>query len=300
MSEGKRAGSGPAVGISYPRGAVSLAVFSVLLASSGAWAQGALPQSAAAKCDRAQFRVILDVGHSVEVPGARSARGVPEYEFNLRLAELIERNLRDAGFGNTVLLVTAGPARPSLIARVESANRSPAHLFLSIHHDSVPDRLLESWEHDGKQRGFSDRFKGHSIFISYENSDPSGSLLFARLLGSQLKSRGLHYTPHYTEPFMGYRQRELIDAKAGVYRYDQLIVLKDTRMPAVLLEAGLIINRDEELLLASPEHQARISAAVSEAVEKFCALRLPRKSGPMARRPPPAAPRREAAPLEPR
>ena len=55
---------------------------------------------------------------------------------------------------------------------------------------------------------------------------------------------------------MGNRRRELLDAQAGVYRYDQLIVLKDTRMPAVLLEAGSIVNRDEELLLATPERQA--------------------------------------------
>jgi N-acetylmuramoyl-L-alanine amidase len=46
-------------------------------------------------------------------------------------------------------------------------------------------------------------------------------------------------------------------------------------MPAVLLEAGLIINRDEELLLRSPEHRSLITAAVAEAVEKFCAARAP-------------------------
>jgi N-acetylmuramoyl-L-alanine amidase len=274
----------------------------MLLAPSAAWAQGASPpKSDQSNCDRAQFRVIVDVGHTAEVPGAKSARGLTEYEFNLRLAQLIERHLLDAGFGKTLLLITPGPARRSLVERVERANKSPAHLFLSIHHDSVPNSFLEKWEYGGNEHGFSDRFKGHSIFISYDNSDPQGSFLFASLLGNQLKSRGLQYTPHYTQPFMGYRQRELIDAKAGVYRYDQLIVLKDTRMPAVLLEAGSIINRAEELLLAGAERQSLISAAVTEAVEKFCAARLPRKSEQMARQPrPAAAPRREAAPLEPR
>ncbi|HEY2136487.1 MAG TPA: N-acetylmuramoyl-L-alanine amidase, partial [Xanthobacteraceae bacterium] len=66
-------------------------------------------------------------------------------------------------------------------------------------------------------------------------------------------------------------------------RYDQLIVLRHTRMPAVLLEAGSIVNRTEELLLATPEHQALISAAVVEAVDAFCATRS--KAG----RPPTAA-----------
>jgi N-acetylmuramoyl-L-alanine amidase len=44
-------------------------------------------------------------------------------------------------------------------------------------------------------------------------------------------------------------------------------------MPAVLLEAGSIVNRDEELVMQTPERQALISAAATEAVEKFCATR---------------------------
>jgi len=282
----------------------AVVVFSMLLLQGAlhpAWAQADSPaRSAGASCDRARFRVILDVGHTAEVPGARSARGVPEYEFNLRLAQRIERELIDAGFGNIVVLITEGRARPSLAKRVASANRRPAHLFLSIHHDSVPDSFIEKWEYEGTERRFSDRFKGHSIFVSYDNQDRTGSLLFGGLLGAQLRAGGLQYTPHYTEKFMGRRQRQLVNAAAGVYRYDQLIVLRNTQMPAVLLEAGLIINRDEELLLATREHQARISVAVTDAVEKFCALRLPL-------RPPalhvakkivrPAATRRTASPV---
>ena len=72
---------------------------------------------------------------------------------------------------------------------------------------------------------------------------------------------------------MGHRRHELLDTEAGVYRYDQLVVLRKTLMPAVLMEAGSIINRDEELELASPERRALTSAAVAAAVEDFCATR---------------------------
>jgi N-acetylmuramoyl-L-alanine amidase len=219
--------------------------------------------------------MILDVGHTAEVPGATSARGAAEYTFNLRLAREIKQTLVDAGFVRTVLLVTAGPTRAGLVKRVARANRSPADLFLSIHHDSVPDRFLETWQYEGRERYFSDRFKGHSIFVSYENPERRASQLFGKLLGDQLKERGLQYASHYTQAFMGHRRRELVDAEAGVYRYDQLIVLKDTRMPAVLLEAGSIINRDEELEMDSVERRSLIAGAVSDAVEKFCAARPP-------------------------
>jgi N-acetylmuramoyl-L-alanine amidase len=60
------------------------------------------------------------------------------------------------------------------------------------------------------------------------------------------------------------------DNEAGVYSYDQLVVLKSTRMPAVLLEAGSIINRDEELKMDSPERRDIISSGVTAAVKEFC------------------------------
>jgi N-acetylmuramoyl-L-alanine amidase len=224
-------------------------------------------------CDRAAFRLALDVGHAAKIYGAISARGAHEYDFNLRLAREIEQKLVDAGFAKTTLMINEDGSRRGLFTRVARAQRMSADLFLSIHHDSVPDRFLETWQYEGVKRGYSDRFKGHSLFVSYGNGDVKGSLLFGKLLGNALKTRGLQYTPHYTEKFMGSRRRELVDPEAGVYRYDQLVVLKDTRMPAVLLEAGSIINRDEEQVMASPERRALITAGVVEAVDKFCAAR---------------------------
>jgi N-acetylmuramoyl-L-alanine amidase len=231
--------------------------------------------TAAPVCDRAQFRAVIDVGHTPDAIGARSARGAAEYDFNFRLAREIDQRMVDAGFDKTELLVTEGKAKPSLSKRVERTNNLRPDIFLSIHHDSVPDRFLEKWEYEGVVHTYSDRFKGHSIFVSWDNPLRSASLRFAQLLGLQMKDRGLQYTPHYTQSFMGSRQRVLVDAAAGVYRYDQLRVLRETKVPAVLLEAGSIINRDEELQLDEPEHRALISAAVTDAMDGYCAT-LPR------------------------
>jgi len=224
-------------------------------------------------CERSAFRVVVDVGHTLAVPGAISARGIPEYAFNLNLATDIGQALADAGFRKTVLLITTTAPWIGLVERAKRANSIPAELFISIHHDSVPDNLLETWEYEGQQNHFSDRFKGYAIFVSQDNAQRAASLQFGKLLGKELQARGLQYTPHYTLPLMRNRRRELLDAEAGVYRYDQLIVLRETRMPAVLLEAGSIINRQEEVELASPERRARTSAAVAAAVADFCDAR---------------------------
>lgn len=247
-----------------------------LLAAVAGPARGEAPAPTpdkGADCQRADFRVVIDVGHTVAIPGADSARGVPEYTFNLALADTIKQALVDAGFDKAVRLITATAPWRGLVERAVRANEMHADLFIAIHHDSVPNRLIESWEYEGEKHQFSDRFSGYSIFVSNDNGDPQGSLAFGRLLGLALQARGLHYTPHYTLPLMGNRQRRLLDAEAGVYSFDLLVVLRQTRMPAVLLEAGSIVNRHDELELATPERRALIAGAVASAVEDFCAMR---------------------------
>jgi N-acetylmuramoyl-L-alanine amidase len=230
---------------------------------------------AASVCDPKKFRIVVDVGHTVESEGATSARNVPEFAFNLRLARRIEQKLKTEGFAETRLLVTEGKARPSLFKRVAAANNLNADLFLSIHHDSVPNTLLEDWEFEGKKSHFSDRFSGYSVFVSHDNPEFKTSFAFAELLAKEMKAQGLQYAQQYTQAIMGRYQYPLLDKETGVYSHDELVVLRTTRMPAVLLEAGSIINRDEELKMDSDEYRDIVSGAVVAATEKFCHPREP-------------------------
>src|SRR5580704_14879689 len=196
-----------------------------------------------ASCARSTFRVLVDVGHTATSPGADSARGVPEYEFNLKLADVIAESLHKAGFDKTIRLVTSGTRMASLFERAASANNMHGDLFISIHHDSVPDNLKETWQYEGKKLSYSDRFSGYAIFVSNDNADRAASLAFGHSLGQELQKRGLRYAPHYTLPLMGQYRHELIDAEAGVHT---------VHMPTVLLEAGSIINRQEVIKLPTP------------------------------------------------
>jgi len=239
--------------------------------------QAAAKPVAAAKpataCHPEDFRVIVDVGHTEAVAGAMSARGATEYSFNLALAQDAKQALLDAGFSKTVLLITDQAPPKGLITRAAAANSEHADLFLSIHHDSVPDNLLQTWQFEGQDQHYNDDYPGYALFISNDNGDRAGSMLFGDLLGKELEAHGLQFTPHYTLALMGHRRRELVDPVAGVYRYDQLIVLRMTRMPALLLEAGSIVNRQEELELGTAERRAKTSAAIAAAVTEFCTAR---------------------------
>ena len=241
-----------------------------LAALSPAGLPPAALKAAAQKCEPAKFRIVVDVGHTPESEGAISARNVAEFVFNRRLALKVEQKLKADGFTGTKLLVTEGRARASLVRRVAAANHMPADLFLSIHHDSVPNKFLEDWEFEGKKSHFSDRFSGYSVFVSRSNADFKTSLAFAELLAKEMKAQGLHYTEQYTQAIMGRYRHPLLNKETGVYSYDELIVLRKTKMAAVLLEAGSIINRDEELEMASAERRDIISSGVAAAVKEFC------------------------------
>ena len=272
-------------------GTVLLVTLSALFAAAHAPPARSEEQAPAAaapthsNCQPAAFRVVVDVGHTLDVPGALSARGVPEYAFNLQLAQQIKQTLVGAGFDKTLLLIIAKRPPVGLFERASIANRLPADLFISIHHDSVPDNLIHAWQYEGQDQQYNDDYPGYALFVSNDNGDRAGSLLFGNFLGKALQARGLQFTPHYTLPLMGNRRRQLLDADAGVYRYDQLVVLRHTRMPALLLEAGSIVNRQEELELATPERRTLTSEAVAAAVEEFCAARAHPKIEQLVKRP---------------
>jgi len=266
----------------------ALVALLVAAAARPAWSEEQAPAAAApahSNCQPSAFRVVVDVGHTLDVPGALSARGVPEYAFNLQLAQQIKQTLVDAGFAKTVLLITPKPPPVGLFERAIVANRLPADLFISIHHDSVPDNLMQTWQYEGQDQHYNDDYPGYALFVSNDNADRAGSLLFGKFLGKALQASGVQFTPHYTLALMGNRRRQLLDADAGVYRYDQLVVLRYTRMPALLLEAGSIVNRQEELALATPERRTLTSEAVAAAVEDFCAARAHPKIEQLVKRP---------------
>ena len=223
-------------------------------------------------CDRARFSIVIDVGHTPQAPGATSARGVSEFMFNLNLAHAVGAILAKAGFSATKVMETSGLGSSQLFDRAARANAAKPDLFLSLHHDSVQQRYLSQWTYEGRSLEYSDKFSGYSIFVASNNTFSKLSLAFATRLSDALLAGGLSYSLHHAANIEG-ENRTLLDASRGIYSYDGLIVLKQTRAPAVLLEAGVIVNRAEEQLLSTPAYQARIAGAIATAVTSFCAMK---------------------------
>lgn len=245
--------------------AAALATAAALIALPSAPAS---TQASTPACVPADFVVAVDIGHSVDSPGAVSARGVPELHFNRALAAALMDALEAAGFTKGVLINGDGHIG-SLAQRVREAKQAGAHLLLSIHHDSVQPRYLSRWTVDGISRRYSDRFRGFSLFVSADNPHFEASRRLAVLIARAWIARGMTPTLHHAEPIPG-EHRPLIEPELGVYRFDQLHVLRHAPMPAVLIEAGVILHRDEELELGHPARQQRLADGIAAALLRFC------------------------------
>ena len=228
--------------------------------------------------------IVLDVGHIARQPGEQcqrlmptscpsgqtSARGVPEYDFNLTLAQRIKEELVGAGFNSTYVMTTLVNGTSGLNRRADRANDMHADIFLSIHHDGVRNEYLKPWLYHGEEHFFFDDSKGFSLHISPKNTRYEESLNLARMLADQLIRGGLHFTTVHEPSNPTGARAPFADPTRGIYRRDRLLVLSKTEMPAVLLEAGVIVNRDEELAVTTPAYRTTIATAIVEAVTKFC------------------------------
>jgi len=238
----------------------------------------AIPKSSQTKCDPTRFSIVIDVGHTPQAAGATSARGISEFTFNSNLGKTLHAVLVKSGFVGTTLMTSTGVGLAQLSERSIRANQLRPDLFLSLHHDSVQPQYLSRWIFEGKSLHYSDKFAGYSLFVASNNAYSSPSFEFAKRLSDELLSRGFKFTLHHAENIPG-EHRLLLDAARGIYRYDELIVLKQARSAAVLFEAGIIVNRSEEILLQSAEYQNRISSSILAAINSFCVTRQSGLSG---------------------
>lgn len=141
--------------------------------------------------------IAVDVGHSRGEPGAISARGKPEFGFNLALAHAVAAALARAGAWPK--LINDKGETISLAERVRLIGEAEPTLVLSVHHNSVQPQYLERWTHQGRVLDFSDRFSGFSLFVSRRNPAPAESERLARLLGEALLGHGFSPSQHHAE-----------------------------------------------------------------------------------------------------
>ena len=205
--------------------------------------------------------IAIDVGHYRERPGVISARGRPEFEFNLDLAHALAAALEARG--DATRLIGADGGMRDLWRRPRAAGK--ADLFISVHHDSTRLKHQMTWTHEGAERNYSDRFAGFSLFVSRANPGRDKALRCASRIGARLRQAGFSPSLYHADPVLG-ENRPFADRDNGVHYFDHLAVLRRAVIPAVLFEAGVIVNRDEEIRMGDSKVRQQIAASVAEGI----------------------------------
>lgn len=206
--------------------------------------------------------IAIDVGHYREEPGATSARGRPEFAFNLDLARELETALQARG--HATQLIGADGGMRDLWRRPRAARG--ADLFISVHHDSTQARYQSAWVHEGAAQRYSDRFAGFSSFVSRENPGWRTGLRCASAIGGALVKAGFTPSLYHADPVLG-ENRPFADKVNGVHYYDHLAALRHAGMPALLFEAGVIVNREEEIRMRDGTVRNSIVTGVAAGID---------------------------------
>lgn len=216
-----------------------------LLVVYAVWARQARDVRVPASGMRGGRIVAIDAGHGGPDPGAIGVTGVVEKDVTLGIALQLEKRLRETGV-RTVMTRTGdydlvrGEAvshrqREDLIRRAALVNGSGAAAFVSLHANSFPE---PAWF-------------GAQAF--YDENDERSFALATYIQAVLVK--------------------ELTDLGPNGRRAQpaDLRILRDVKVPAVVVEVGFLSNPQEEALLAREDYQARVAQAIAEGVLTFFA-----------------------------
>ncbi|MCW7754561.1 N-acetylmuramoyl-L-alanine amidase [Desulfobotulus sp. H1] len=188
--------------------------------------------------------MVLDPGHGGGDVGVEGMAGAMEKTITLRLALAIQKELKEHC---TLIMTRERDNNPNMVQRAESANRSGADLFISLHTGSA-----------------SSQSPG-SIRIFHLPPDPAGADAAATPLwdhGALPYNRQSALLAQSLAEALTSRE---IPRKTSVQQAD-MFMLKPLTMPAILIEAGNLTSPQDALWLMDSGNQQALAKAIARGV----------------------------------
>lgn len=178
-------------------------------------------------------KILVDPGHGGSDPGAVGQNDGRESDANLGMSLKLRDRLKELGADVRMTRDTdrnvsrpGGKQSEELRARVRIANSWPADLFVSVHSNASENRNI-----------------GGTMTFHARQASAKSKDMAKEIHKEMVAQTGL---------------RDLKVRKAGFY------VLRNTNMPAVLVESAFISNAKEEKLLADPKFQGIVASAIAD------------------------------------
>lgn len=189
--------------------------------------------------------VILDAGHGPETPGKRTPDGtLREYNFNHPTTQLVGKKLASYAdvsvqyvYDTTAKVDTPLKARTDKANAIYAQNKDKQVIYVSIHANASGD----AWSNA----------KGIETFV-YTTKPKTSVTLADDVQKAVVKATG--------------RQDR------GV-KSDNLHVLRETHMPAILVECGFMTNKEEAELLKSSAYREKVAIGITNGIVAHCGLK---------------------------
>lgn len=192
-----------------------------------------------------KYKVIIDAGHGGEDGGTQASDGTIEKDINLSIAQILRDMLVQGGFevemireedisvGDNSLETVRERKRSDLEKRVEIYNSDENNIVLSIH-----------------QNNFSEnKYNGTQIFYS-DNTE-------SQELSEYIRQAVVGLVQPDNE-----RQCKPAD--------DSIFVLRNAKVPAIIIECGFLSNPQELEKLKDYEYQKEIAFAIYMGFAEYC------------------------------
>jgi N-acetylmuramoyl-L-alanine amidase len=227
--------------------------------------------------DKSRFRIaalIIDPGHGGKDSGAignvvinGKPAAVVEKEITLKVSRALSARLSAAYPDKRVLLTRQGDTYPSLEARVALANSVPlreneAIIFISLHANA----------------SFNTEARGYEVwFLSPEyrrnvidNADYPGSADIRSIYNDMLEEEFTTESIIMAQSILKNFDESLgsLIPSRGI-KAEEWFVVRNARMPSVLVELGFVTNKDDAKLLIGDEYLNLFSEALYKGIDNF-------------------------------
>ncbi|WP_428898141.1 N-acetylmuramoyl-L-alanine amidase [Parelusimicrobium proximum] len=186
-------------------------------------------------------KIFLDPGHSPkrtpQYDGAVGPSGLLEYEINMTVAKELKPKLEK--LGAKVIMSKDEKETVSLQKRVDRAVEAGAHIYVSIHHNALPNQIDP----------FT-RKRGSVIYYFYEHS---------KALAEAVNKSFAKHAPVLNDG--------TLTGDFHVIRYSQI--------PAILTENSFMLYPEQEALLKDDKERAKFVRALYEGILNFYGVKEP-------------------------
>jgi N-acetylmuramoyl-L-alanine amidase len=216
-------------------------------------------------------KVVIDAGHGGVDPGAIGRTGLREKDVNLDIAKRLSVLLKSRGI--EVVMTRPIDKFVLLDRRVSIANSSGADLFVSIHSNANRVRSLNGFEvyyvspqvNDAKRASGSAKYATLNLENAYfANYSQDLKAILWDMIYTANRAESIELARSLCRVISNDLGVRVLGIKGARFE-----VLRDVRLPAVLIEAGFLSNYEEERKLRNSFYRQKIAESIVQGIQNY-------------------------------